>query len=524
MFKDLRQTSENTIVESDICIIGSGAAGLSIALEFIDTRYKVVVLESGGFKFEQDTHEISEVENVGEPLKDEMYTWLRAFGGTLNVWAGGWQVLNEIDFEKRPSVPYSGWPIPYSEVAKYWAVAATRYRLAPLELHNERHWLPKIQNTAEHNLINQNNRINVIHIKPLNFAENHRDFRRSKNIEIYLHANVTHLQLSSCYNKIEEVKARSIHGNSMTCKARYIILAAGAFENAGLLLNSREKMNKGIGNQHDLVGKFYMNHPKGHFGELLPFNKKIPLPHCFGTRTPYGHVFMVLSPSATIMRKNGLLNHHIRFAPVYEHEDLPGYKSLRALKHKYILGSKATIASGRPRDHIKNVSLDLAKLAHVLYKKVNNDCMNLKYIAIEGRLEQAPNPASRVRLSDERDCFGRNKLVLDWRIGSMEKESMKRMHHLLKRSWVNIGHLKGNIEAGDHWPISGDASHHLGTTRMAQTDKEGVVDKDCQVFGVHNLFIAGSSVFPTGGGSACPTFTIIALSIRLADHLKRRLS
>ena len=104
MFKDLRQTSENTIVESDICIIGSGAAGLSIALEFIDTRYKVVVLESGGLKFEQDTHEISEVENVGESLrgKDEMPTWLRAFGGTLNVWAGGWQVLNEIDFEKRP--------------------------------------------------------------------------------------------------------------------------------------------------------------------------------------------------------------------------------------------------------------------------------------------------------------------------------------------------------------------------------------------------------------------------------------
>ena len=538
MFKDLKQTSDNTLIESDICIIGTGAAGLSIALEFINTRFKVVVMESGGFKFEQDTQEIGNVVGVGEPLR-ETHTWLRMFGGTLNAWAGGWQVINEIDFEKKSSVLYSGWPIPHSEVGKYWSIVATRYRLPPIKLHDTRHWLPKINNTTEHKLIDQNTRIDIIHRKPLNLADYHRALSRSENIEIYLHANVTHLNLSTYYNKIDQVKAQSICGNSMTCKAKYIILAAGAFGNPGLLLNSRDKMNMGIGNQNNLVGKFYMNHPKGHLGDIVPFNKKIDLPHFFGTSTPYGGMFMVLSPSTSIMRKNGLLNHHVRFSPVYqyktlpryEHENLPGYRSLRALKYKYIkssrlseLGITPNIARGRTWNHVKNVWLDLPKLAHVSVKKICNAPIILKSIAVKFRLEQVPNPESRVYLSNEQNCFGQNKLAVDWKIDSAEKESLKKFHGLLKRSLKNIGHLNGSLEETDQWPISADASHHLGTTRMALTDKEGAVDKDCKVFGIENLFIAGGSVFPTGGGSACPTFTIIALSIRLADHLKRRLS
>lgn len=530
MFKDLNHISDRIAVESDICIIGSGAAGLSIALEFIDTRYRVVVLESGSFKFERDTHEVGDVVNVGEPLSD-MPTWLRAFGGTLNAWGGGWQVLNEIDFEKRPWVSHSGWPIPYLEVAKYWSVATMRYRLPPLELDDTLYWLPQINTTAGNNLIDQGTRVDVIHCKPLNFADNQRQFRRSKNIEIYLHANVTHLQLSSYYNKIEEVKAQSIRGKSMVCKAKYIILAAAGIENAGLLLNSRDKMNRGIGNQNNLVGRFYMNHPKGPIGHLVPFNKKLDLSHFFGTPTPYGRVFIALSPSTTMMHKYGLLNHNIRFDPVYEYENLPGFQPLRALKHKCIMsdtlseftGIKPTIASLLTWDRIKDISLNLAKLAQVSYKKIRNAPRNLKCIEIQSRLEQAPNPVSRVYLSEERNIFGKNKLALDWKIGSAEKESLKTFYHLLKPSWKNVGHLSGGLEETDQWPVSRDAAHHLGTTRMAVTDKEGVVDKDCKVFGVDNLFIAGGSVFPTSG-NALPTLTILALSIRLADLLKRRLS
>jgi len=523
MFTDLKDIPNNTVIKSDICVIGSGAAGLSIALEFIHTRYNVVVLESGNFNIDPEVQEAGRVISVGEPLR-ETRSWIRAFGGTLNVWGGGLQVLNEIDFEKRPSMPYSGWPIPYSEVAKYWSVASTRSRLPPLEAYDTRHWLPNIKTTAEHHLIDQNTHFDVIHHKSLNFIEQHRNFRRSKNIHIYLSANVTYLQSSNGSNKIEQVKARSIQGNSIIYKARYFILAAGGIENAGLLLNSRDKMNKGLGNHNDLVGRFYMNHPKGHLGDLVPFNKKLHLSHCFGTTTPYGRMRIVLAPSPASIRKNSLLNHHIRLSPVYEHKDLSGYQSLRAFKHQYILGMRPTIPRERTWKHIKNVSLDLAKLAHVSWKKIRNAPMNLKSIVMEGRLEQPPNPANRVYLSDERNCFGQNKLALDWRIGSVEKESFLQFHHLLKRSLKNIGNLNGDIEMADPWPISNDASHHLGTTRMAHSDKEGVVDKNCMVFGIANLFIAGSSIFPTGGGSGCPTLTIVALSIRLADHLKTRLS
>ena len=152
MLTDLKDITNNPVIKSDICIIGSGAAGLSIALEFIHTRYNVVILESGDLNIDPEVQEAGDVLSVGEPLR-ETRSWVRAFGGTLNTWAGGWQVLNEIDMEKRPSFPYSGWPISYSEVAKYWSIVATQFRLPSLESHDPQHFLQKIKTTAERNLI-----------------------------------------------------------------------------------------------------------------------------------------------------------------------------------------------------------------------------------------------------------------------------------------------------------------------------------------------------------------------------------
>jgi choline dehydrogenase-like flavoprotein len=147
----------------------------------------------------------------------------------------------------------------------------------------------------------------------------------------------------------------------------------------------------------------------------------------------------------------------------------------------------------------------------------------LSHIVIHNRLEQAPNPDSRVFLSNEPDIFGNKKVALDWRISSVEKESIRKFHDVLRYAYKRIGEIHSSFEDIERWPISSDAAHHMGTTRMALSEKDGVVDKDCKVFGLDNLFVAGSSVFPTSG-NANPTFTILALSLRLADHLKRKLS
>jgi hypothetical protein len=135
--------------------------------------------------------------------------------------------------------------------------------------------------------------------------------------------------------------------------------------------------------------------------------------------------------------------------------------------------------------------------------------------------EQIPDPASRVYLGSERDRLGMPRLVLEWKVGKPETDTLMRLHHLLdshlRRSGLGqLDHPASHL-ADLHYT---DASHHLGTTRMSTDPREGVVDRDCRVHGVANLFIAGSGVFPTAG-HANPTLTIVALSIRLAAQLKR---
>jgi choline dehydrogenase-like flavoprotein len=137
--------------------------------------------------------------------------------------------------------------------------------------------------------------------------------------------------------------------------------------------------------------------------------------------------------------------------------------------------------------------------------------------------EQAPDPASRVYLSHEKDALGMNKLVLDWKLSTEEVRAAVRLQEVLGRCLQVAG-----IGALDTAPseLSGvtftDASHHIGTTRMSSSERNGVVDSNCRVHGTRNLYAAGSSVFSTSG-SANPTLTIVALAVRLADYLKNDL-
>ena len=476
-------------------------------MEFNKTQHRVVVLEAGGFNFEEQSQTLYDLLNVGEPIR-ETPTRIRAFAGTLNLWGGAWKVLDEIDFEKRDWLPYSGWPISYQEVAKYWDIAANRYSLPPVISHRSEYWMSNLEATGEGKLINNDIRPSIIHQSrtPLDFRDHYYpDFNLSPNIDIYLHANVTHLQLNDSLTRIQAVHARSIQGKSVSCAAKFFVLACGGIENASLLLNSRDKMN-GVGNQNNLVGRFYMDHPKGDFGILLPFDKTTRLPLFWGSDTPYGKITVGLSPTPNIMEKERLLNHWIQLSPVYGYQHLPGYEWLKHVRNKYPGGEMAKRILSRVKK-IFSHSLGLG---------------DLKYIIVHNRLEQAPNPDSRVYLSDERNVLGNQKVILDWKIGSLEKATIRRFHGMLRRCFKNFGLFVSNFDETERWPISADASHHLGTMRMGQNDKEGVVDKDCKVFGVENLFISGSSIFPTGG-NANPTFTIVALSIRLADHLRRKL-
>ncbi|MGL4618309.1 MAG: GMC family oxidoreductase, partial [Chroococcidiopsis sp.] len=171
-----------------------------------------------------------------------------------------------------------------------------------------------------------------------------------------------------------------------------------------------------------------------------------------------------------------------------------------------------------------NVDRIAAKAYQKLLKKGSSKQPQLCETHLIG--EQAPNPDSRITLSRDRDKLGMNRVQLDWRLSPIDKYTIKRSQQLIAEEFERSGLGKMQIELGDDdasWRSLRGSYHHIGTTRMSNNPREGVVDEHCQVHGIHNLYIAGSSVFPTSGLSN-PTLTIVALAIRLADRIQEQMS
>ncbi|HEY9734658.1 MAG TPA: GMC family oxidoreductase, partial [Trichocoleus sp.] len=139
--------------------------------------------------------------------------------------------------------------------------------------------------------------------------------------------------------------------------------------------------------------------------------------------------------------------------------------------------------------------------------------------------EQAPDPANRIMLSNDRDVFGYPKMQLQWRWSDQDIQSIRRAQALFKQEFAKagLGELKVELDQGLPRMIYPSIHHHMGTTRMHESPKHGVVDANCRVHGVSNLYVASSSVFPTSG-YANPTLTIVAIAIRVADQIKRKMA
>jgi choline dehydrogenase-like flavoprotein len=206
-----------------------------------------------------------------------------------------------------------------------------------------------------------------------------------------------------------------------------------------------------------------------------------------------------------------------------------------ALGNKLYHGLKHSInptRSGRALDHIYR------GIRGWLHREVRHTVERLRaragltglYLITRG--EQAPNPDSRVLLSAERDALGSRRADLAWRLGEIDKHTARVFARTLDAELRRLG--KGSVtpsdwlsEPGPGWPVDPTIGNHplanyhqLGGTRMGDDPRQSVVDADCRVHGYANLYVAGSSVFPTGGW-ANPTLTIVALALRLADHLDR---
>jgi choline dehydrogenase-like flavoprotein len=531
--RDLRAIASDEPLEADFCIVGSGPAGATIALELASTDARVMLVESGGLKRDAGTDALNEIENVGWPrVMDQWLVRNRMLGGTSNTWAGRCAAFDEIDYDPRDWVPHSGWPFKADELTPYLSRSASRLGLVPnIGQSSPGFWNPAKQRGSkpgiDEKLLSscfwQFSRDAGNRNFSVNFAESLRS-SGANNLDVILNATVTHVNTNQAGTAVESIDVRGPDGEARKISSRYIVLGASGIENARLLLASNSLHSCGLGNQRDLVGRFLMDHLKGTIGNFDP-RKAQALRSWFGQyfiKGPTGNhrTLRGFQLSPEYQRAANLLNGAV-FTEEYEFiaPDDPWIAMKRLLR-------------GRPptlRDAV-NVGSNLHLVGQGLLRYlVEKSSLPRKLGRLELRciVEQQPDPESRVTLSTRVDRFGVPLSRIDWKVNEPEQRTIKAIANVLKAEFERLRIepplLEGWITEDQRLPAYfQDIAHPTGTTRMSADPASGVVDAHCQVHGVHGLFIAGSSVFPTSG-HANPTQMIVALAIRLADTLKSRI-
>ena len=536
--EDLRALPEGSVVDADVCIVGSGPAGLTVARELNGSGAKVVVLESGGRDREAWSEALNTIESVGAPrVMDQALVRNRVLGGTSATWAGRAATFDALDFAVREWVPFSGWPITRAELEPYFArsmphlglavadnndpsvigLVAAKYPRFDPRIFRQYAWTYSRDATSPSDVMRFGPRA-------LN--------SRLDDVRCFTRATVTHIDTNEAGDAVTRLEVRSPDGRQRWVTARLVVLCAGAIENARLLLASNRLHDGGVGNRHDLVGRFLMDHPRGpvgHFttGDSLAvqrlfgdFRLKGDAPTTTASASPILGT-MQLTPgfalSPDIQESEQLSNCSLWIGGEVSDDD-PLVAARDLLRLRRPARSLRNVA-GRPRmvgENLKRVLVD-KRLALRTMSAVELQCI----------VEQRPDRDSRITLSERTDALGVPLSVIDWRIGDGEARTVRfastRFADEMRRLGLPVPALLPMItdeHATFHLP---DVAHPSGTTRMSLDPSTGVVDVNCAVHGVDGLFVAGGSVFPTSG-HANPTQMIVAMAVRLADHLKAELN
>jgi choline dehydrogenase-like flavoprotein len=485
----------------DVCVVGSGPAGITVARRLADRGATVALMEGGGRERDDASQDLYSGESVGLEYFSLDGTRLRYFGGSSNHWGGWSRPLDPHDFEVRPGIPLSGWPIAKRDLDPYRAETNDILDLGPagaypdLPFEDPSYAFSKVQIRFSR--------------PPTRFAEKYgAEIEASERILLALHANLVDIRLTDDLASVAELRFRSLAEGDpgFAVRARLYVLCLGGIENSRALLNAASQAETGIGNGHDLVGRHFSEHPHVVIADVLYEDPELDSAARRG----------FFSPSADFLAKNRCLNFNLRLFP----------KVIRA-ESPPPLGPAGRAVCSLPFAE----RLAWSVLGHGLDCGREPPPRDESTGTILITPEQALNPESRVRLGEERDPLGLRRIVLDWQLTELDYESMRiaalefggvlakaGMARVRLRDWLTADDPR--MPGRDAGPVAGH--HHMCTTRMSDVPRTGVVDRDCRVHGLRDLYIGGSSVFATGGW-ANPTYTIVQLALRLGDHLSGRL-
>jgi choline dehydrogenase-like flavoprotein len=531
---DARQVSQGSEFRCDVCVIGSGPAGIAIADRLRNSHLSVILLEAGGVNYSPTSQRLYRGRNVGHPYyRIDSCRW-RMFGGSSNRWGGWCRPLDPVDYTRRDWLPLSGWPISAEDVAPYEEDAARLCELANarFDLASWRHRLAPPLVLDDTNFENV-----VIQYSPeTNFAESYGPrLISAPNVTTLLHANVTQLRLDSASGRLRELEVSTLTARTFVIRPRAVVLASGGIENPRLLLASRSERAGGVGNEFDMVGRCFMEHlhmPTGHF---FPAKTDVNTTFYHKAVMQDARVRGVIIPTASAQDRHRLLATSIAFegpsfslgtaflgwppvvmaGPVRLYEGLRKKSYTRAAhEFKGVATRLFTVPS-----RVRSWQRSRRAASQAGRSAAPGSVYSLYFLA-----EQAPDPSNRVLLdSNERDALGVPRSRLEWSIKPADSASAMGWLELLKSDLQarGVGEVMTLADGWQDKVVGGP--HHMGTTRMSADPRRGVVDADCRVHSVENLYVAGSSVFATSG-YANPTFTIVCLALRLADTLRKRLS
>lgn len=478
MILDAAALADGTRLQADVCIVGGGAAGITVALGLIDSGLDVVLLESGGLAPDPATQRLyrGSMSGIDTFALDAMR--LRYLGGSTNHWEGWCLPLTPEDFTPRDHIPLSGWPLRFEELVPYYERAQPRLDLGPfawdagaLAASLGEPLLPAPGGMLATRVLRRS--------APTRFRTRYQPaLRAAERLRVFLNANVVRVGASA--GRVTHLRGRVLGGPSFTAEAQRYVLALGGLENPRLMLAS------GVGNGTGWVGRCFMEHP--HLlgsAAWLPFERP-DLRFYVWNPAPDGpgQVGGAVGLDPATRAAEGLPDFMLHFAGVPLEQARTGDLPARVLSALW-------------RGAMRGVA------------------------QVDMRAEQTPDPESRVTLAGERDALGMPRIDLHWRIRPEDLSGYRRGLELIGRELgaAGLGRLWTDHAGGrlNGRPMPG--GHHMGTTRMSPSAGTGVVDRDCRCHEVDNLYVAGSSVFPTGG-AANPTLTLVALAERLAEHLR----
>lgn len=483
----------------DACVVGSGPAGITVARKLAASGLSVALMEGGGLDFDQTSQDLYVGDCIGRDYYSLDSTRLRFFGGTSNHWGGRCRALEPWDFQARAYLGEAGWPISKADLDPFAAEADDIVSIPPADAYPD----------SADELAGEDFRIiRFRHSPPTRFNEKYREeLRASSQITLVLNANLVDLELDDGLGTVTGAVFKTYDSGDpgFVVRAKVYCLCMGGLENPRFLLNATRQVPHGIGNEHDLVGRGFCEHPAYSIGKVL-FEGDAPTPREY-------------EPTAELLERQQIANFNL------------------------LLSTKArSLSKEVARNVICSTEFSLKLARAVFGRAVNCDAGGVDtYLSLRQQdsgvgglgliTEQVINPDSRVMLSDQTDMFGLRRIALDWRLSDIDLRTMRTAcmdiaerfaasgtGRVQLKDWVLAEHMDppqlgtGNGEVGLH--------HHMCTTRMSSDPALGVVNADCRLHSVSNLYVGGCSVFASAG-HANPTYTIVQLALRLGTHLSQ---